>query len=121
DDDLLVQGEPSQAGSITWQGSGKRRITIEKSDGRVEAGKKVTISGEIKGDQGCLADQSVKLKARPADTSKRFKNIDTTRTDDEGDYKFKPVVNHSRDYRTVAPEDGVCRKAKSKTVTVRAT
>jgi len=121
DDDLLASGEANVSGSISWQAGGNRRITIKKSDGRVEAGKKVTISGEINGDQGCIADQRVKLKARPADSSKRFKNIDTTRTDDEGDYKFKPVVNQSRDYRTVAPKDGVCRKAKSKTVTVRAT
>ena len=119
DNDVLESGEPSQAGTIEWVISGDRTIGIDSNRRKVRKGRFVKIFGSIDGAPACEAQQTVKLKSKRL-RGGRFATIRSKSTDSEGDYSFRVRVRKSKKYRTVAPTSGACRRAASRTITVRA-
>jgi hypothetical protein len=120
DDDTQGGDEPSGTGQINWQESGQRSISLSSSKSSVSSGSRVRLSGRITGDDACTDAQTVKLKARPKGSNK-FKGAGIATTDSNGSYRFRKRVSRTTTYRTVAPRNGACVKAKSGTERVRAT
>jgi hypothetical protein len=118
DDDLQDGSEESASGSITWEPAGERDVSIDTNKDKVDVGGKVKIFGSISGDSSCESSQEVKLKARKR--GGKFKTIETDTTDADGDYSFQIEVRKTKDYRVLAPAAGICEKAKSSIVTVKA-
>jgi hypothetical protein len=120
DDDVQTSGEQSASGSVQWDISGRRSLSIATSKGSVRKGRSVQISGTIDGASACEASQVVRLKARRT-SGGSFRTVSSTLTDASGKYVFRVVVKVSKKYKTVAPAADVCEKAISRTITIRAT
>ena len=119
DDDVLTSDEPSRLGEVAWTVSGDRDISINASRTRVRRGRPVRIFGTVSGTSAaCEEQQLVRLQARRM-SGGRFRTIDSSTTESDGDYSFTVIVRKSKRYRTVAPDVGACEKARSRTVTVR--
>ena len=118
DDDALTASEPTGTSRVEWQQVGERSISIEASSGSVRKGRRVRFTGTINAAESCARNQEVELKARRPGSP--FKTIKRGRSNDEGDYSFRVTVRKTKDYRTVAPQSGVCDKAKSPKKRVRA-
>ncbi|MDP9067868.1 MAG: hypothetical protein M3N53_05920 [Actinomycetota bacterium] len=118
DDDTLTPAEPSAPASITFQAEGERSISLESSRSSVPRGRRVRLFGQIDGAASCSRGQVVKLKARTP--GGRFKAIGRKTTDSNGEYAFRVRVRKTKDYKTIAPANMPCEKAKSRTVRVRA-
>ncbi len=96
---------------------GVRSISVAASPWRVAAGETATVRGEIAGDAGCVAGQPVELRAGPLGGTLR--RVRTGTTDADGLYRFAVSPHTSTRYRAVAPADGLCDLARSRTVVVR--
>ena len=118
-DDDTLSGEPAVSGKATFGVSGDRSISLNASRRRVPQGGRVRLGGAISGSDACEANQTVKLKAKTP--GGRFRTIGSRTTTSTGEYAFSVRVRRTKDYRAVAPRDGVCQTAKSGTVRVRAT
>lgn len=119
DNDIQESGEPSQTGAIEWTVASSRSISIQTNKGTVATGRFVTITGRIDGSEACTGQQLVRLKAKRPSAA-RFVTVKSTSTDDQGDYLFRIRVKRTKKYRTLAPSSGVCNRAISRTITVRA-
>ncbi|MFN2586488.1 MAG: hypothetical protein ABR613_00010 [Actinomycetota bacterium] len=118
EDDVLAGGEPSKAGSITWQPPGERSISIASNKSSVERGRRVRLFGEIQGDPACSGGQSVAIQAKPV-RGGRFGTVKTVTTDDDGDYSTRIRMRRSRKFRAAVPSTGTCNAARSEVITVR--
>ena len=119
DDDTQGSGEPVAGTKASFGVNGDRSISLQASRTRVPRGRRVRLAGAIAGAPSCESDQQVKLKARVPGGS--FRTIANTATTSSGDYVFRVRVRKTKDYKTVAPSNGVCEVARSRTVRVRAT
>ena len=117
-DDDTFSREPSTGTKVSFGVSGDRSISLDSSRRRVRKGGRVRLFGAISGSEACEAGQTVKLKARTP--GGRFRTIGTRTTTGSGEYAFGVRVRKTKDYRAIAPRDGVCQTAKSGTVRVRA-
>lgn len=118
DDDVLTSSEPATGTRVSFGVSGDRSVSLQAAKRAVPKGRKVRLFGQISAATACAADQTVKLKARVP--RGRFKTIKSGVTNASGEYGFRVRVRKTKDYRTVAPRDGVCENARSNTVRVRA-
>lgn len=117
-DDDTLSNEPSTGTRATFGVSGERSISLDAGRRAVPRGRKVRLFGAVSGAEACEAGQTVRLKARRP--GGRFRTIGTRTTDGGGEYAFRVRVRKTKDYRAVAPRDGICEVAKSGTVRVRA-
>lgn len=120
DNDIHDGAETGTAGTIEWLSEGGRDISLGSSKRSVRKGKNVTFSGRISGSDACMTSQGVKLQARTGKRG-RWGNIATTSTDDQGAYSVTKRVKKTKQYRSLAPKNGPCNKARSKVIKVRAT
>ena len=118
-DDDTLSNEPAVTGKATFGVSGDRSISLNASRRQVPRGGRVRLGGAISGADACEGGQTVKLKAKTP--GGRFRTIGSKVTTSAGEYAFSVRVRRTKDYRAVAPRDGVCQTAKSGTVRVRAT
>jgi hypothetical protein len=118
-DDDTLSAEPSVNGTASFGVSGDRSISLDASRRRVPQGRRVRLFGAISGSEACEGGQTVKLKSRAP--GGRFRTIGSRTTSGSGEYAFRVRVRRTKDYRAVAPRNGVCELAKSSTVRVRAT
>lgn len=118
-DDDTLSNEPATSTKISFGVSGERSISLDASRRRVPQGRRVRLFGAISGSEACEGGQTVKLKAKTP--RGRFRTIGSKTTTSTGEYSFRTRVRRTKDYRAVAPRDGVCQTAKSGTVRVRAT
>lgn len=118
-DDDTLSGEPSATTRVAFGISGERSISLNASRNRVPRGRRVRLLGSISGAPSCESDQPVKLKARVP--GGRFRTIANKATTSSGEYAFRVRVRKTKDYKTIAPANGVCDTARSRTVRVRAT
>ena len=117
-DDDVQAGEPVTGTKVAFGISGDRSISLQASRNRVPKGRRVRLGGAIAGSPSCEADQPVKLKARVP--GGRFRTIANTASTTSGDYVFRVRVRKTKDYKAIAPRNGVCDTARSRTVRVRA-
>jgi hypothetical protein len=120
EDDAQAETEPTTAGEAEWQPIGDRSISLRSNRRRVRAGRRVTFSGDITAAESCADGQNVILQSR-RNRNSRFRALIRGTTDAEGTYRFRVTVRRTRQYRAVAPGDGVCDRARSRIVRVRAT
>ena len=147
-DDRYTTGEVAAAGSIGWNDDPEatglivpqpvvpcggadpepeptepgqpatRTLGLRSSAARVEPGTTVRLSGRVRSEAACVADQIVTLKARRP--GRRFHAVATTATGRTGAYRFKVTVARSRHYRAVLPAIEGCTAARSGIVRVTA-
>jgi hypothetical protein len=106
---------------MDWQALPEARtLSLDSNRSRVDRGDRVRLFGDLNGVASCIGGQRIRLQARPA-SGGTFSTIDSTRTDNDGDYEFMKRVTQSRQFRAVAPVFGQCKKdvSNSKTVFVR--
>jgi len=99
--------------------SGERTISsFDSNKRRARKDARVVFRGTVTADdQRCSAEVTVKLKAKRGDG--RFKTIKATFTEDDGNFIFNVNVRKTKTYRAIAPQDGICEFARSRTVKVR--
>lgn len=125
-DDVTIPSPKPAAASCTGGGGGggggggTRTITLQSNKKSAPKGTRITLSGKVTG-AGCSASKPVKLKSKPANTSRKYQAAGSTKTKSTGAYKFSTVLKRSTTYQAVAPKSGACAAAKSKAVTVKAT
>ena len=103
---------------VEWLEEGGRSITINSSRNKARRGSKVTFSGRIDGGDACAASQGVKIKARRPNGGK-WRTVAADSTNGSGQYSVKERVRKTKQYRAIAPKNGPCNKARSKTIKVR--
>lgn len=118
DDDTLTSGEAAAGGAVSFALSGDRDVSLDSSRRAVRKGGRVRLFGAIDGSPSCAEGQVVKLRSRVP--GKRFRTIGQKRTNGSGEYGFRVKVFKTKDYKVIAPRAGVCDKARSNTVRVRA-
>ena len=118
EDDVQVAGEPAAPAHVTFEVDGDRSVSLQANKRRVRKGRRVRLTGSINGSAFCEADQKVKLKARRPNA--RWRNIATRTTGADGNFRFRPRVRRTKDYRVIAVKDGSCKRARSRVVRVRA-
>ena len=118
DDDTFTSGEPTAGGAVTFGVSGDRQISLQSSRSAVPKGRRARLYGAIDGAPSCEGGQTVKLRSRVPGS--RFRTIGQTTTTSSGEYAFRVRVTKTKDYKTLAPRAGVCDKATSRAVRVRA-
>lgn len=118
DDDVAASGEPIATARVAYTSNGDRDISLNANRKRVPKGSKVRLSGSIDGSEACANRASVRLKARRP--GGKFRTIKTKLTNNNGAYRFSLTVKKTKDYRTIAPKKGVCKKARSEIVRVKA-
>ena len=118
-DDDTLSGEPTTGTKVGFGVSGDRSISLDASRRRVTRGGRVRLFGVISGSEACEGGQTVKLKSRSP--GGRFRTIGSKTTSSAGEYAFSVRVRQTKDYKAIAPRNGVCQTAKSGVVRVRAT
>lgn len=118
DDDTFTTDEATVGGAVTFGVSGDRQISLQSSRSAVPKGRRVRLYGAIEGAPSCEGGQTVKLRSRVP--GGRFRTVGQKTTTASGEYAFRVRVRKTKDYKTIAPRDGVCDKASSRTVRVRA-
>ena len=104
-----------------WIADPDRTISLDVNKHRREAGKRVRFFGDIEGDPSCESGEMVRL--RRSTRRGGFNTIDTTTTDNNGDFEFRTRIRKTRRYKVNTPATttpDACEKATSDTVRVRA-
>ena len=98
---------------------GSRDVSLRIATTPIVVGESETFTGRIEAaDPECAADQRVALKTRRP--GQRFWTKMATRTDDQGRFEMVARARAPRDYRAVAPAAGVCDRARSMIIRLRA-
>jgi Tol biopolymer transport system component len=114
----LTETPDSRDIPFDWQATpANRSLSISRSRAQVDRGDRVRLFGELDGVASCIGNQKIQLQSRSAGGG-RFSNIGSTRTDSDGDYEFQKRVTASKQFRSVAPAFGQCKKATSATTSV---
>jgi hypothetical protein len=97
-------------------------LTIDANKGKVEKGRKVTLSGQldVASNESCEANRQIQIQRRlkPEDDSK-FATFATVQSDVTGNYSLKAKVKKTRFYRAVVAENESCDDETSNSQKVR--
>jgi hypothetical protein len=119
-DDMVftVWVAPSGAGGGKADGT----LTIDSNKGKVEKGRKVTLSGQydVPTNEACERDRTVELQRKRKNApNSAFKTFKTVKTDDTGNYDTRQRVRKTRVFRAVVGETEACDHEESNTQKVR--
>ena len=117
DDDTIGSGEQTASTRVSFAVSGDRDVSLNTSRRRIQQGRRVRLFGRIDGSDACSSRQTVRLQSRRPEG--RFRTIKTKLTNDEGAYSWRLRPRRTKDYRVVAPRDGVCDLDRSPVRRVR--
>lgn len=100
-------------GAAPAAAAGPEAITIEASDSRLTHGDELILTGEVSPRR---AGRTVELQYKPP--RGEYDTVNEKTTDDDGDYRFKVVPEHSGHFRAVAIDDSGGEDVESERVAV---
>jgi hypothetical protein len=97
-------------------------LTIDANKGKVEKGRKVTLSGQydVGSNEACEPSRQIQLQRRlKSEDDSKFATFTTVQTDSAGNYSTKVKVKKTYFYRAVVTETQVCDDETSNSQKVR--
>jgi hypothetical protein len=97
-------------------------LTIDANKGKVEKGRKVTLTGQIDvhGNEGCERNRAIEIQRRlKSEDDSKFATFVSVQTDVNGNYTIKVKAKKTYFYRAVVSETEVCDDETSNTQKVR--
>jgi hypothetical protein len=97
-------------------------LTIDANKGKVEKGRKVTLTGQldVAANESCEQNRSIQLQRRlKSEDDSKFATFATVQTDAAGNYTLKTKVKKTRFYRAVVTETEACDDESSNSQKVR--
>jgi hypothetical protein len=98
-------------------------LTIDANKGKVEKGRKVTLTGQldVAANEACEPNRAIQIQRRlKSEDDSKFATFETVQTDATGNYSLKVKVKKTYFYRAVVPETDVCDDETSNSQKVRA-
>jgi DNA-binding beta-propeller fold protein YncE len=97
-------------------------LTIDANKGKVEKGRKVTLSGQydVAANESCEPNRPIQIQRRlKSEDDSKFATFTTVSTDAAGDYTLKAKVKKTYFYRAVVSESEACDDETSNSQKVR--
>jgi len=114
--------EPSPPAEPTPQPKADGTLTIDANKGKVEKGRKVTLSGQydVTANESCEANRAIEIQRRlKSEDDSKFATFTTVQTDATGNYSTKQKVKKTYFYRAVVQENASCDDESSNSQKVR--
>jgi hypothetical protein len=97
-------------------------LTIDANKGKVEKGRKVTLSGQldVTSNEACEPNRPIQIQRRlKSEDDSKFQTFETVGTDAAGNYTLKAKVKKTYFYRAVVAETDACDDETSNSQKVR--